>query len=117
MGGASARRCYQAATSSHSVLRCGPPGRGLIDQPESDALANRNRSAAKCPTLTRSGHRASILSDWSPAGSGRYFFIIIVIRHETTAAARWALLLFVRTLFNDAITVALWTGFRLCLPG
>jgi hypothetical protein len=37
--------------------------------------------------------------------------IIIVIRHETTAAARWALLLFVRTLFNDAITVALWTGF------
>jgi hypothetical protein len=48
----------------HSVLRCGPPGRGLIDQPESDALANRNRSAAKCPTLTRSGHRASVSSDW-----------------------------------------------------
>jgi hypothetical protein len=52
----------------------------------------------------------------SPAGSACYFFIIIVIRHETTAAARWALLLFVRTLFNDAITVALWTGFHLCLP-
>ncbi len=65
---------------------------------------------------TRSGHRASISSD-SPAGSVCYFFIIIVIRHETTAAARWALLLFVRTLFNDAITVALWTGFQLCLPG
>jgi hypothetical protein len=55
--------------------------------------------------------------DWSPAGSACYFFIIIVIRHETTAAARWALLLFVRTLFNNAITVALWTGFHLCLPG
>ena len=54
----------------------------------------------------------------SPAGSAYYFIsiIIIVIRHETTAAARWALLLIVRTLFNDAITVALWTGFHMCLP-
>jgi hypothetical protein len=52
----------------------------------------------------------------SPAGSPCYFFIIIVIRHETTAAARWALLLIIRTLFNDAITVALWTGFHVCLP-
>jgi hypothetical protein len=43
-------------------------------------------------------------------------FIIIVIRHETTAAARWALLLFVRTLFNDAITIALWTGFHVMPP-
>jgi hypothetical protein len=49
------------------------------------------------------------------AGSTCYFFIviIIVIRHKTTAAARWALLLIVRTLFNDAITVALWTGVSL----
>jgi hypothetical protein len=45
------------------------------------------------------------------AGSPCYFFIIIFIRHETTAAARWASLLIVRTLFNDAITVAVWTGF------
>jgi hypothetical protein len=52
----------------------------------------------------------------SPAGSLCYFFIIIVIGHETTAAARWALLLIVRTLFNDAITVAVWTGFHMCLP-
>ena len=54
----------------------------------------------------------------SPVGSARYFFVIIVIRYETTAAARWALLLIVRTLFNDAITVAVWTGFgfHLCLP-
>jgi len=44
-------------------------------------------------------------------GSASYFFIIIVIRHETTAAARWALPLIVRTLFNDAVTVAVWTGF------
>ena len=50
-------------------------------------------------------------------GSECYFFIIIiVIRHETAAAARWALLLIVRTLFNDAITVALWTGFHMRLP-
>ena len=54
----------------------------------------------------------------STAGSACYFFIIIFIRHETTAAARWALLLIVRTLFNDAITVAVWTGFgfHVCLP-
>jgi len=43
---------------------------------------------------------------------------MIVIRHETTAAARWALLLIVRTLSNDAITIAVWTGFgfHVCLP-
>jgi hypothetical protein len=53
-----------------------------------------------------------------PAGSAYYFFfIVIVIRDETPAAARWALLLIVRTLFNDAITVAVWTGFHVCLPG
>jgi hypothetical protein len=45
-----------------------------------------------------------------------YFIIIIVIGHETTAAARWALLLIVRTLFNDAITVAVCTGFHVRLP-
>ena len=45
------------------------------------------------------------------AGSACYFFIIIFIRHETTAAARWALPLIVCTLFNDAIAVALWTDF------
>ena len=51
--------------------------------------------------------------------SSRYFFVvlvIVVIRHETTAAARWALPLIVRTLFNDAITVAVWTGFHVRLP-
>jgi hypothetical protein len=52
------------------------------------------------------------------AGSACYFFIIIFIRYETTAAARWASLLIVRTLFNDAITIAVWTGFgfHVCLP-
>ena len=54
----------------------------------------------------------------SLAGSACYFLIIIVIRHETTAAARWALLLIVHTLFDDAITVAVRTGFsfHVCLP-
>ena len=52
----------------------------------------------------------------SLAGSACYFFIIIVIRDETTAAAPWALLLIVRTLFNDTITVAVWTGLHVCLP-
>jgi hypothetical protein len=44
------------------------------------------------------------------------FIIIIVIGHDTTTAARWASLLIVRTLFNDALTVALRTGFHVCLP-
>jgi hypothetical protein len=52
----------------------------------------------------------------SPDGSACYFFIIIVIRYETAAAASWALLLIVGTLFNDAITVAIWTGFHVSLP-
>jgi hypothetical protein len=51
----------------------------------------------------------------SSACSACYFFIIIVIGYETTTATRWALLLIVRTLFDDAITVAFWTGFHVCL--
>jgi hypothetical protein len=66
--------------------------------------------------MNQSGHRPSILPHWSPAGSARHFFIIIVIRHETTAAAPWALLLIVRTFLNDAIAFAVWTGFHACLP-
>ena len=45
-----------------------------------------------------------------------YFFpVVIVIRYETTATARWALLFIVRTFFNDTITVAVWTGFHVRL--
>jgi len=65
--------------------------------------------------MTLSGLRPSISPDWVTTGSACHFFIIIVIRHESTAAARWALLLIVSTLFNDAITVAVWTGFHVCL--
>lgn len=65
-------------------------------------------------SATEELNRPSLIG--SPAGSPCYFFIIIVIGHETTTAARWALLLIVRTLFNDAIAVALWTGFHVCLP-
>ena len=72
----------------------------------------------QCPLLTLSGHQSSISPDWSPVGSACYFLIIIVIRHETASAARWALLLIVRTLFDHAITVAVRTGFsfHVCLP-
>jgi hypothetical protein len=43
-----------------------------------------------------------------------YFFLaVVVIRYETTAAARWALLFIVRAFFNDTITVALRTGFHM----
>jgi hypothetical protein len=52
------------------------------------------------------------------AGSAGYFFIviIIIIRHETTAAASWALLLVISALFNNAITVAVWTGLHRSPP-
>jgi hypothetical protein len=38
--------CYQAAKSNRPGLHCGSPARGLIDQREWDALANRSRSPA-----------------------------------------------------------------------
>ena len=38
--------------------------------------------------------------------------VIIIIRYETTATTRWALLFIVRAFFNDPITVAVWTGFH-----
>jgi hypothetical protein len=43
-----------------------------------------------------------------------YFFlaVVVVIRYETTATARWALLFIVRAFFNDTVTVAVWTGFH-----
>jgi hypothetical protein len=39
-------------------------------------------------------------------------------RHQAQnhCRARWALLLIVRTLFNNALTIAVWTGFHVCLP-
>ena len=44
-----------------------------------------------------------------------YFFLaVVVIRYETTATARWALLFIVRAFFNDTVTVAVWTGFHVC---
>ena len=53
----------------------------------------------------------------APLVGGAYcFFIFIVIRHETLAAAGRALLFIVRTLSNDTIAVAVWTGFHVCLP-
>jgi hypothetical protein len=48
--------------------------------------------------------------------SACYFFILIVTRYETTATARWALLLIISALFNDTITAAVRTGFQVCLP-
>jgi hypothetical protein len=71
----------------------------------------------KCPVTTQSAHRIS--PDWSQAGSSCYFLIVtvIVVRHETAAAARWALLLIIGALFNDAITIAIWTGFHCVPPG
>ena len=39
---------------------------------------------------------------------------VVVVRYETTATARWALLFIVRAFFGDTITVAVWTGFHVC---
>jgi hypothetical protein len=44
-----------------------------------------------------------------------YFFLaVVVIRYETTATARWALLLIVQAFFNDTITIAVWACFHEC---
>jgi hypothetical protein len=43
--------------------------------------------------------------------------VVVVVRYETTATARWALLFIVRAFFNDTITVAVWTGFHVRLMG
>ena len=45
-----------------------------------------------------------------------FFMVVVVVRYETTATARWALL-FIRAFFNDTITVAVWTGFHVRLMG
>jgi hypothetical protein len=44
-----------------------------------------------------------------------FMVVIVIIRYETTAAARWALLFIDCTFFNDAFTVAVWTSFHVCL--
>ena len=64
----------------------------------------------------RVSNRCGHLTIGSLFHSTSYFFVIIAVWHETTTSARWALLLIVRTLFNDAITVALWAGFHVALP-
>ena len=47
-----------------------------------------------------------------------YFFLAVaVVRYETTATARWALLFIVRAFINDTVTVAIWTGFHVRLVG
>jgi hypothetical protein len=41
--------------------------------------------------------------------------VVVVIRYETKATARGALLFIVCAFFNDTITVAVWTGFHVRL--
>ena len=66
-----------------------------------------------CSTAT--GNRAHHVSS---AFCVYYFFLaVVLIRYETTATACWALLFIVRAFFNDTITVAVWTGFHVCLMG
>ena len=43
--------------------------------------------------------------------------LVVVVRYETAATARWALLFIVRAFFNDTIAVAVWTGFHVRLMG
>jgi hypothetical protein len=46
-----------------------------------------------------------------------YFFLaVVVVRYETKATARWALLFIVRAFFDDTIAVAVWTGFHFADP-
>jgi hypothetical protein len=45
------------------------------------------------------------------------FLAVVVIRYETTATARRALLLIARAFFNNTITIAVWASFHVCLSG
>jgi len=62
-----------------------------------------------------------LLSTWPGPNSRHalpspyYFFGVIVIRYETTAAARRALLFIVCAFFNYAFAVAIWTSFHVGL--
>ena len=40
----------------------------------------------------------------------------LIVRNETTATARWALLFIFRAFVNVSITVAVWTSFHVCTP-
>jgi hypothetical protein len=45
-----------------------------------------------------------------------YFFMIaVVIRYKTKATARRALTFIVRIFVNDAIAIAVWTSFHVCI--
>jgi hypothetical protein len=41
--------------------------------------------------------------------------MVVVIRYETKAAARWTLMFIVGTFINYTITIAVWTSFHVCL--
>jgi hypothetical protein len=58
--------------------------------------------------------REMVLSSLRALPCVYYFFlaVVVVIRYETTATTRWALLFIVRAFFNDTVTVAIWTGFH-----
>jgi hypothetical protein len=43
--------------------------------------------------------------------------VVVVIRYETTATARWALLFIIRAFVDDTITVAVWACFHVRLMG
>jgi hypothetical protein len=44
-------------------------------------------------------------------GSYYFFIVVLIIRYEPTAAARWASLLTIRTFFNNAFAITVWTRF------
>jgi hypothetical protein len=41
--------------------------------------------------------------------------VVVVIRYETTATARWTLMFIVRIFANYTIAIAVWTSFQ-CVP-
>jgi hypothetical protein len=45
------------------------------------------------------------------AGSYDFLIVVVIIRYKPTAAARWASLFIIRTFFNNAFTITVWTRF------
>jgi hypothetical protein len=62
---------------------------------------------AREPTLA--SNEAPVQS--AQARSTNYFFIVVVIRYDTTATARWTSMFINRAFINYTITVAVWTRF------
>jgi hypothetical protein len=56
-------------------------------------------------------HPRTLSPSWHRVGSYYFLIVVVIIRYEPTAAARWASLFIIRTFFNNAFTITVWARF------